>query len=501
MFILYKGIRVRLSDLNFIKIQGFTICGTCDLCGKAIFLFLSQQNGDYGCPRCKQKSDRVNKVALYPFDDNSELRTTKDTKKIADKVVKDPIEGVKGRSYLQKIAYNYIENTACDIMHIIINLGKRLNSIWFDSQFHDHEASLRQHLNLVNERMNALRPPDFVPRKPRTVDNSGYWKASEIKWFLLAFSLVLLHDIMKDKYFQHHMLLVNGLWILLSQSISKEDLQEAKICLSEYVKRFENLYGKSHMTCNLHQLLHLIETVIRFAPLFITSCFPFENLNFILKNLVKGSKHPELQIVSSFTQFSKFISFKNNFITPNKEVLTFCDNVINRSKRKRKILKIESKLYIVGTFKKLCITDYDVIEAFGPLYKHNDEALKFRRVLYNSILYETHSYCEKKLTNSSCVIYTKNNEKRVGIIQLFVKINSKENNQIKTYAIIKQCVSLNSFYCNFSKSYVRTTFLCKELKNLKPIAIEIQNIKSVCFHIIINDLMFVVEPCNVIKME
>ena len=181
--------------------------------------------------------------------------------------------------------------------------------------------------------------------------------------------------------------------------------------------------------------------------------------------------------------------------------MNFCDNVINRSKRKRKIFKIQSKLYIVGTFKKLCITDFDVIEALGPLYKLDDEVHKFRRLLYNSILYETNTYSENKLTNSSCVIYTKNNEKRVGIIQLFVKINSKENNQIQTYAIIKQCISLNSFYCNFSKSYVRTTYLCKELENSKAVAKEIKNIKSVCFHIIINDLMFVVEPCNIIEME
>ena len=63
-------------------------------------------------------------------------------------------------------------------MHcIFINLGGKLISIWFDQKFHDHPASLRKYLNLVNERIKSMRAASFIPRVPRTLDDIKFWKA------------------------------------------------------------------------------------------------------------------------------------------------------------------------------------------------------------------------------------------------------------------------------------------------------------------------------------
>ena len=82
-------------------------------------------------------------------------------------------------------------------------------------------------------------------------------------------------------------------------------IEKATTLLNEFVSQFSHLYGEKHMSCNLHLLLHLPEVVKRFGPLWVTSCFLFENMNEVLKRLVHSTKYAELQISSSISLFLK----------------------------------------------------------------------------------------------------------------------------------------------------------------------------------------------------
>lgn len=81
--------------------------------------------------------------------------------------------------------------------------------------------------------------------------------------------------------------------------MTKEDIEQADKMLHEFVSRFEVLYEKTSLSCNVHLTLHLAEIVKRFGPLRVTSCFPFESFNGELKRLVHGTKHADLQIHSA----------------------------------------------------------------------------------------------------------------------------------------------------------------------------------------------------------
>ena len=50
------------------------------------------------------------------------------------------------------------------------------------------------------------------------------------------------------------------------------------------------------MTINIHNLLHLPDTVKRLGPLWAHSCFPFENANGELLKLFHGSQAVEKQV-------------------------------------------------------------------------------------------------------------------------------------------------------------------------------------------------------------
>lgn len=396
---LREGVEFTLWNKIVVSVKAMIICGTCDLPGKAIFLNFKQHNGYFGCPRCKLQGKHINNVHVYPYTNKLNLRTSQDTIQTANKITSEAIEGVKGPSFLRKIAVNFVEFVAADVMHCaFINLPKRLCSIWFDTKNHDHEGSLRTQLNKVNKRIKSLQVLDFLPRIPRALEDFNYWKASEMKWFLLCFSLPIFHDIMNEKYFDHHVLLIHALTILMASSISEADLQKAQRCLQKYVKDFKDLYGELNMTCNLHQLLHLVETVRKFGPLWVSSCFPFENLNGILKSLVKGSKKPELQICNAAYLMNRFLHLKDD-LGLNTDVARFCDDVMNRSKRRKLLKKINEDVAIVGKCSKEKSTeDLEEIEkeVLGTIVNHSTKIYTFNRLIFKNILYETEEYCKKK---------------------------------------------------------------------------------------------------------
>ena len=54
--------------------------------------------------------------------------------------------------------------------------------------------------------------------------------------------------------------------------------------------------GIEHCTMNVHLLLHLVDNVKLFGPLWTHSCFEFESSNFRLRNAVHGKRFPEKQV-------------------------------------------------------------------------------------------------------------------------------------------------------------------------------------------------------------
>ena len=50
------------------------------------------------------------------------------------------------------------------------------------------------------------------------------------------------------------------------------------------------------MTINVHSLLHLGDNVRDLGPLWSHSCFPFENMNGIMKALFHGSQQIDKQV-------------------------------------------------------------------------------------------------------------------------------------------------------------------------------------------------------------
>ncbi|CAD6208522.1 GSCOCG00010524001-RA-CDS, partial [Cotesia congregata] len=107
-----------------------------------------------------------------------------------------------------------------------------------------------------------------------------------------------LENRLPQKYLEHWMLFVKGLYMLLQGQITKQDIINAKELLTEFVKQTEILYSDRELSYNLHQLIHYPLIVERWGPLKHTSAFSFENFNGFLTHNTHGTKHLGQEIMN-----------------------------------------------------------------------------------------------------------------------------------------------------------------------------------------------------------
>ena len=67
--------------------------------------------------------------------------------------------------------------------------------------------------------------------------------ASEYRSWLLFYSIPILKDILEESYYQHYILLVEAVGLLLNTSISEMDLQHAENLLQRFCFKFSAFYG------------------------------------------------------------------------------------------------------------------------------------------------------------------------------------------------------------------------------------------------------------------
>ena len=77
--------------------------------------------------------------------------------------------------------------------------------------------------------------------------------------------------------------------ILLSPSISLDDLSKAELIIFDFVKEVSKLYPATILLSGLHELLHLVDCTLDFGPLNCTNCFQFEEINRKLVRFLHGA--------------------------------------------------------------------------------------------------------------------------------------------------------------------------------------------------------------------
>lgn len=275
-----------------------------------------QFNGFYGCPYCEvpgksvQTSERGYTLS-YPFNLDSQhghhqLRThtslTRNAREAEERKAtgarQNAVCGVKGFSWFSVLPnFDLVRGVAIDYMHCaLLGVTKMMMTLWFDKSHKDKIFSIATKISEVDNRLLKIKPPNFIARLPRSLSEVSHYKASELKNFLLCYSIPMLFGILPEDQFQHFSLLVYSVFILLQERITSEDLANCRRMLMEFVLNIPVLYSERYSTSNAHLLLHLVDKVQDLGPLWCSSCFYFEDFNGQLRRLFHGTQHIESQI-------------------------------------------------------------------------------------------------------------------------------------------------------------------------------------------------------------
>lgn len=196
-------------------------------------------------------------------------------------------------------------------MHgVLLGVQKLLLELWFLPKFGKENFNFQDKQELVDKRLLGIKPTLNITRLPRSILDLKYWKASEYRSFLLYFGGPVLHDILDKDRFRHYLLLVNSMHILLKFGSTHNDINRAEEMLTKFCELFADLYDVRFMRLNVHQLLHLPDSVRTLGPLYTHSCFSFEDKNGVLLKMIRGTQNIDNQIVTGVSFIQKLPELK-----------------------------------------------------------------------------------------------------------------------------------------------------------------------------------------------
>ncbi|XP_062599997.1 uncharacterized protein LOC134261585 [Saccostrea cucullata] len=407
---LHEGIQCFSPFRGNFTCSGYLLCGTADLPARSLVCNGVQYNGSYSCWKCLQKGETSKRgkghTHVFPYQPEHPKgpeRTVNDVHRDAQQAMDNlehrrtgfSVNGVKGPSWVTFFPrFNIVCGIAIDYMHgVLLGVQKLLLRLWFSSEFKSKNFSFHEHVQEVDNRLRNLKPTLDISRLPRSIENDlKYWKASEYRSFLLYFGAPVLFGILDNLRFSHFLNFVNGIHILLKQGSTEEEVSEAEALLFNFCADFEYLYEKCFMTLNIHQLVHLADSVRVLGPLYTHSCFSFEDKNGFLLKMIQGTQNIDSQIVTGISFVQKLPELKQKFVESTVEGSKL-EKLFNSIESPNLLIRgemIEKGVYVLGGIKLrvLVENEYKKLCDFLGYAPVNEKFRTFKRIdFFNHIVY------------------------------------------------------------------------------------------------------------------
>uniref|UniRef100_A0ABD2WYF1 Transposase domain-containing protein n=1 Tax=Trichogramma kaykai TaxID=54128 RepID=A0ABD2WYF1_9HYME len=324
---------------NLINIKVYCILCCVDTVARSPMQGLVQFNGKYGCNWCLHPTE-YSGASRYPYDENAPpppLRTAEQTIQYMGRVhsQKNPIFGVKKVSPLINIEhFDIIRGFVPDYMHCILCGAEKQIT----------EYMLKNNGDFYGDLVEQIKFPYQVGRLTRTFSHRKYWKCKEWENWILYANLIVFEFKLDEKKMDYWSLHVESLHILLHHSIKPEELDLAERKLYEFVQRTQKNYTIKSMTYNVHQLLHVCQSVRDCGPIYAHSAFAFEAGNHDLLQAIHCGKGVISQILRhlNISESMKVLE-KHVFENSSLIVQEYCAKTF--STRIKKSLKLSDVTY------------------------------------------------------------------------------------------------------------------------------------------------------------
>ncbi|XP_066925533.1 uncharacterized protein [Clytia hemisphaerica] len=498
----------------------FLFSGIFDAPAKSMFQNIVQFNGLYGCSYCLEPGETCKAgkghVHAFPFNydkiaGHTNLRSHNGTithgKEASTNISTTgkitPEKGIKGLSWSMTLPrFNVINGLGIDYLHnTLLGVVKMIMKLWFNKKYKNMPWFIGTSVTEIDKNIRQLRLPNLISRIPRNIEHDfKHFKGSEFRTFLLFYSAPILYNFLPDEYFQHYILLVESIFLLLKESISPIDLQNADKMLRHFCCRIPRLYGYRYQTYNMHNLLHMVFSVKQHGPLWAQSAFWYEDYNGDYKNLYHGTQNVNIQIVTNVIVQHKIPEIVQS-LTPGTVGYSLYNKMTVKYHQNTQKLgeNIAAGIYCVGN-----LVPANCCQVVEALIKHHfspkTDVFSFKRICFNGLIIQSKSYLRVIKRNTYTVKYNGRYGVHLGFIDTFLKLTDS-NDKIRFLAVM-QVPKVKK--CEISKDAVA------KLNHMVPISPDITtydicnitDIKEVCCFVQGgNGMDFIIEFPNRIEKD
>ncbi|CAG9761334.1 unnamed protein product [Ceutorhynchus assimilis] len=335
----FKNIEVKVQISKIIR----------DAPAKSFILCVKGHTGYFSCTKCVQEGEYINGRVTFP-DLSAVLRTDDDFK---NKTCEDYH---RGNSPFDELSVGLVSQVPLDYMHLVcLGVMKRLIIFWVKGNKSVRLPELK--LKTVDENLITLKssiPKEFC-RLPRGLQEVDHFKATEFRQILLYTGPFVLKNNLSKIQYSHFMCLHVAIRILCSANLYITYNNYASQLLKYFIEKFAVIYGAEYVSHNVHGLLHLPSDCIKHGVLDNFSSFRFENYLYILKKIMKTSKHPLQQLCNRLKEKElNLIPFRTNAQNVNSYYESPCSSTIfnisivtniSRKSQNYKICEIKGKCF------------------------------------------------------------------------------------------------------------------------------------------------------------
>lgn len=425
---LEKGVSITTDSQTTHVVRAFLFAVSCDLPARSAVLNINQHNGEGCCIKCEQngenhRTDSGGNIRIFPY--NNEHPDPTEPRRTHESVVKNAqeameskrtVNGIKGPSILMFCPqFDTVKGISIDYMHLIcLGSVRLLTKLWFTIANSLKTFSLYKYVDVVDSRLQSIKPPHIITRKPRSIsEHLKFWKAAELRSWLFYYSIPCVFDLLPPLYLYHYCAFVEALFLLSQSSISEHDIEKSEKLLQYFVFMFPSLYDARYVTINIHSLLHLPTTVKELGPLWSTSCFAFESANGDLLKLFHGTQCIDLQIVNAVHVFQKLPLLSQSIST-----VSVSHKLVAKLTKQREN-KHTSQFSLVGKGYDKMLTNSLKVELCNFLQKNTFDLKFYNRAVIRDLLYHSIDYSRVSQRNSYTVKYFENKKACFGYIMWF----------------------------------------------------------------------------------
>lgn len=458
------------SEKRMLKLYMLVSC--VDAVARAPMQGFVQFNGYYSCGWCLHPGKWVGGCVRFPILHYRPAdRQVANTKRDGERAAASGI-AIKGVKYVTPLinfpCFNIIDGFVPDYLHCYVSgVAKQITESII-------KLLKKRDIEKLDTLLLQIKVPNQLSRLTRSLTDRHHWKAREWENWVLYYSIPLLRTVVNNTVLEHWSLLVESLHGLLKSSLSIAELDNIDESLYKFVLGVETIYGICAMTYNVHQLLHISNSVYNWGPLWAHSTFSFESGNNKLLRTIHSAKGINNQIIR-YANLQCSISILENkiFSSISEATKTFCED-------------------LVGVRIKKCIKNANITYfGSGNTIKH-DIALRFNFSVYSAKQYDRIVKCGCLYT--SCTL--KNNRSNNSYAQL---INGKYVKLI-SFILDLECNLACTIYNNINTvSYNDSKFLCKIISTDVDLHIvPTENIKKICVYINVDNNKYIAAVPNLL---